>query len=153
MKNFYVTFFMIALFIIGFPASGSKNDKIDLSSEKYIGKGERVKTITSIDEMKKAIDNTIWTHSKENYLWHKLQFKGNKVEQYTAILSNSKKWEYLGSSPYTLKKGSFPDGIEYIAAEFTMIDGSVLAEFVLTNCHLYVSGIDIGVFDNVDIEW
>lgn len=153
MKNNIFSLCLIVLCLMAFPISCRKGNKIDFTSEQFVGKSERVKEIKSIDEMKKVINNSIWTHSKEDYLWHKLHFKDNIVEQYTALLSNSKEWEYLGSSPYTLKKGRFPEGIEYISAEFMIAKGDVPAEFVFTNCHLYISGIDFGVFNNVDIEW
>lgn len=153
MKKYYFTMFVIPLFVIGFSASNRKDNKVDLDSEQLIGKSEIVKDISSIEEMRKVINNTVWTHSKDDYLWHKLYFKDNQVKQYTAILSNSQKWEYLGCSPYKLKKGKFPDGKEYISAEFALPDGNVPAEFVFSNCHLYVSGIDLGGFNNVDIEW
>ena len=153
MKRYYLTMCILVLFIIGFSSSHSKDNKIDFSSEQFIGKSEKVKGITSIDELRKTINNTVWTHSNEDYLWHKLYFKNNQVEQYTTIIANSKKWEYLGSSTFTLKKGKFPEGTDYIAAEFTLVKGNAPAEFVFTNCHLYISGIDFGVFNNVDIEW
>lgn len=153
MKKHYFPLCLIASVFMLFLVSCRNSNKIDFSSEQFVGKGEIVKEITSIDEMKRVINNTIWTHSNENYLWHKLHFKDNKVEQYTALLSDSQKWEYLGSSPYILKKGRFPEGIEYISAEFMIVKGNVPAEFVFTNCHLYISGIDFGVFNNADIKW
>lgn len=153
MKKHYFPLCLIASAFMLFLVSCRNSNKIDFSSEQFVGKGEIVKEITSIDEMKRVINNTIWTHSNENYLWHKLHFKDNKVEQYTALLSDSQKWEYLGSSPYILKKGRFPEGIEYISAEFMIVKGNVPAEFVFTNCHLYISGIDFGVFNNADIKW
>lgn len=153
MKKYYLTICVIVLFAVGFSASNSKSAEVDFGSEQFVGKKEIVKSITSIDEMKKVIENTIWTHSKKDYLWYKLHFKDNQVEQYTALLSDSKKWDYLGCSPYTLKKGNYPDGAEYISAIFTFAEGNTSAEFNFNNCHLYLLGIDFGVFDNIDIEW
>ena len=153
MKRFFITTCVLTMFVLGFSSSQEENANIKLDSEQFVGKSERVKGITSIEEMRKVINNTVWTHSKEDYLWHKLYFKDNQVEQYTAILSNSKRWEYLGSSPFTLKKGKFSDGMDYISAEFKLTKGNVSAEFVFSNCHLYIPGIDFGGFNNVDIVW
>ena len=153
MKRSLITICLMTLFAIGFTASSVKDDEIDFDSEKFTGKKEKIKSITSVNIMRDEIKNTVWTHTKSDYLWHKLHFKDNSVEQYTAPFSESRKWEYLGSSPYTIIKGHFPDGKEYIAASFTIADSKTSAEFVFTNCHLYISGIDIGVFNNFDIEW
>ena len=153
MKKYLITICVLFVFVIGFSASSAKSDKIDFNSKEFVGKSEKIKGITSISIMRDEIKNTIWTHTKSDYLWHKLQFKENTVEQYTALSSESRKWNYLGSSPYTLIKGHFPDGIEYIAASFSIADSKASAEFVFTNCHLYISGIDIGVFNNLDITW
>ena len=153
MRKFPVIVCLLVIFLVGFPASSLKNDEIDFDSGMYTGKSEKIKSITSVNIMRDEIKNTVWTHTKSNYLWHKLHFKDNSVEQYTALFSESRKWNYLGSSPYTLIKGHFPDGREYIAASFIIADKNVSAEFVFTNCHLYISGIDIGAFNNLDIAW
>lgn len=113
-----------------------------------------IQSIKNIDEMRKAIDNTIWTYTETgNLFWYKLVFKGNKVKIYSAMPSDGR-WKFDEECSYTLEEGRyFDDGRRYIAAVFTSKDIDIPAKFTITNGHLYMLGFDIAGFVLGDYEW
>ena len=114
-----------------------------------------IQSIKDIDEMSKAIDNTIWTHTEVgDLIWTKLEFKGNKIRIYTAMPSDGK-WTFDEECPYTLEAGRFiDDGRRYVAAVIKSKDVDISPKFVITNGHLSWLGIiDAGGFILGDYEW
>ena len=114
-----------------------------------------IQSIKDIDEMRGAIDNTIWTHTEVGDLfWTKLEFKGDKVRIYNAMPSDGK-WTFEEECPYTLEEGRFiDDGRRYIAAVIKTKDMSISPKFVITNGHLsWLGFLDAGGFVLGDYEW
>lgn len=114
-----------------------------------------IQSIKNINEMKDAIDNTIWTCTKTgNLFWIKLEFKGDKVKVYNAMPSDGK-WSFEEECPYTLEEGRFiDDGRRYIAAVIKTKDFSISPKFIITNGHISWLGlIDAGGFVLGDYEW
>ena len=114
-----------------------------------------IQSIKNINEMSKAIDNTIWTHTEVgDLIWTKLEFKGNKVRIYTAMPSDGK-WTFDEECSYTLEEGRFiDDGRRYVAAVIKSKDMEISPKFVITNGHLSWLGIiDAGGFILGDYEW
>ncbi len=113
-----------------------------------------IQSIKDVDEMRKAIDNTIWTYTETgNLFWYKLVFIGNRVKIYSAIPSDGQ-WKFDEECSYTLEEGRFlDDGRRYIAAVFRSKDIDVPAKFTITNGHLYMLGFDIAGFVLGDYEW
>ena len=114
-----------------------------------------IQSIKDVNEMCKAIDNTIWTYTKPGDLfWLKLEFKDNKVKIYRAFPSDGH-WTLEEECPYTLEDGRFiDDGRRYIAAVIKCKDFNTSPKFVITNGHLSWFGfIDTGGFVLGDYEW
>jgi len=114
-----------------------------------------IQSIKDIDEMRGAIDNTIWTHTEVGDLfWTKLEFKGDKVRIYNAMPSEGK-WTFEEECPYTLEEGRFiDDGRRYIAAVIKTKDMNVSPKFIITNGHLsWLGFLDVGGFILGDYEW
>lgn len=114
-----------------------------------------IQSIKDLDEMKEAIDNTIWTHTEVGDLfWTKLEFKGDKVRIYNAMPSDGK-WTFEEECPYSLEEGRFiDDGRRYIAAVIKTKDMSIFPKFVITNGHLsWLGFLDAGGFVLGDYEW
>lgn len=114
-----------------------------------------IQSIKDIDEMRGAIDNTIWTHTEVGDLfWTKLEFKGGKVRIYNAMPSDGK-WTFEEECPYSLEEGRFiDDGRRYIAAVIKTKDMSIFPKFVITNGHLsWLGFLDAGGFVLGDYEW
>lgn len=113
-----------------------------------------IQSIKDIEQMREAIDNTVWTYTKRGSLfWHKLVFKGGKVEIYSAMPSDGK-WKFDEVCNYTLEEGRFiDDGRRYIAAVIKSKEVDIPAKFTITNGHLYMLGIDVAGFILGDYEW
>ena len=116
---------------------------------------EEIQSIKEIGEMRKAIYNTTWTHTKRgDLLWIKLVFSGDKVKIYRAFPSDGK-WTFEEECPYSLEEGRFiDDGRRYIAAAIKSKDLNTPPKFIITNGHLSWLGlIDVGGFVLGDYEW
>lgn len=114
-----------------------------------------IQAIKNLNEMRNAIDNTVWTHTKAGDLfWFKLEFKGGKVKIYRAFPSDGK-WTFEEECPFTLEEGRFiDDGKRYIAAVIKTKDLSTPPKFIITNGHLnWLGFIDAGGFVLGDYEW
>lgn len=115
----------------------------------------QIQAIKSIEEMKMALNNTIWTHTKRgNLFWLKLEFKKDKVRIYKAFPSDGQ-WTFEEECSYFLEEGRFiDDGRRYIAAVIESKDMSIPPKFVITNGHLsWLGFIDAGGFVLGDYEW
>lgn len=117
-----------------------------------------VSQIKDIEELRQAINNTVWTHTTKGDAWLRYEFIGNIVKQYGA-LPRSGEWRYDGDSQFELsERRSESDGKRYIIATF-MPKTEFLAVFELPvvfnyrDYHLYLNGQDIGGFIMADYEW
>ena len=179
MKKYCISVCVFALFVIGFTASdeeqnNSSNSSVEtnevstdnlLSTTKVEGKKQKVliskkpiSRINDVEELRQAINNTVWTHTTKGDVWLRYEFVGNTVKQYGA-LPRSGEWRYDGESQFELSElRSESDGKRYIIATFTPTTES-LAMFgtpVLFNFkdyHLYLNGQDMGGFIMADYEW
>lgn len=180
MKKYYLTIFVVALFAIGFSASDedqqespstSKSETKEVANkptasvekevveEKAVSPSPKaVSQIKDIEELRQAINNTVWTHTTRGDAWLRYEFVGNTVKQYGA-LPQSGKWRYDGDSQFELsEKRSESDGKRYFEATF-MPKTESLAMFELPvtfnfrDYHLYLNGQDIGGFIMADYEW
>lgn len=116
---------------------------------------EDFQAIKSIEEMRQAIDNTVWTYTKRGSLvWLKMEFKKDKVRIYRAFPSDGQ-WTFDEDYPYSLEEGRFmDDGRRYIAAVIECKDLSISPKFIITNGHLSWLGlIDVAGFVLGDYEW
>lgn len=114
-----------------------------------------IQSIKNVGEMRNAIDNTIWTHTKRgDLIWTKIEFKGDRVKIYYAMPSDGK-WTFEEECSYTLEEGRFiDDGRRYIAAVIKTKDLSVSPKFIITSGHLsWLGFIDAGGFVLGDYEW
>lgn len=113
-----------------------------------------IQSIKDVEEMRKAIDNTIWTYTETgNLFWYKLVFNGNKVKIYTAMPSDGQ-WKLEEECSYTLEEGRYiDDGRRYIAAIIQDKDNDIPIKFSISNGHLYMLGFDIAGFILGDYEW
>lgn len=161
-NHIWVAVFIFLCVLLG-AALYSTNNDIDSSNStssvtnflKKENSQEEIQSIKDIGEMRKAIDNTIWTYTKPgNLFWLKLEFKGDKVKVYNAMPSDGK-WTFEEVCPYYLEEGRFiDDGRRYIAAVIKTKDLSISPKFVITNGHLSWFGfIDAGSFVLGDYEW
>ena len=181
MKKYYLTIFVVALFAIGFSASDeeqqespstSKSETSEVANnptassveeevveEKEVPPSPKaVSQIKDIEELRQAINNTVWTHTTRGDAWLRYEFVGNTVKQYGA-LPQSGKWRYDGDSQFELsEKRSESDGKRYFEATF-MPKTESLAMFELPvtfnfrDYHLYLNGQDMGGFIMADYEW
>lgn len=186
MKKYFFTICVIALFAIGFAASdeegssneGSSNSSLkteqeqvrventSISSEPTIkndveeiaSSPKVVSQIKDVEELRQAINNTVWTHTTKGDVWLRFEFVGNMVKQYGALPQNGE-WRYDGDSQFELsERRSESDGKRYIVATF-MPKTESLAMFELPvifnfrDYHLYLNGQDIGGFIMADYEW
>ena len=140
MKKFFLTMATVALFAIGFAASDEeKKDSPSEPKEKKIedvnniskpkeenaveeksepSTPKDVSQIKDIEELRQAINNTVWTHTTQGDAWLRFEFIGNTVKQYGA-LPRSGKWRYDGDSEYELsERRSDSDGKRYFVATF-----------------------------------
>ncbi|MCR5779612.1 MAG: hypothetical protein K6G70_03605 [Bacteroidaceae bacterium] len=179
MKKLLVTACVIASFFFGFTASDDKQDysasvsvannteSLDDSSEstkekirddnEFVSQKD-ISQIEDIEELRQAINNTVWTHTIKGDAWLRYEFIGNIVKQYGA-LPRSGEWRYDGDSQFELsERRSESDGKRYIIATF-MPKTESLAVFELPvvfnyrDYHLYLNGQDIGGFIMADYEW
>lgn len=114
-----------------------------------------IQSIKDIDEMRVAIDNTIWTSTKKGQLiWYKLEFKGDKVKMYKAFPSDGH-WTLEEEGPFTLEEGRFTDdGKRYIAAIIKKKDLSISPKFIITSGYLsWLYFFDAEGFVLGDYEW
>jgi hypothetical protein len=171
---------VVALFAIGFSASDedqqespstSKSETKEVANkptasvekevveEKAVSPSPKaVSQIKDIEELRQAINNTVWTHTARGDAWLRYEFVGNTVKQYGA-LPQSGKWRYDGESQFELsEKRSESDGKRYFEATF-MPKTESLAMFELPvtfnfrDYHLYLNGQDMGGFIMADYEW
>lgn len=170
---------IILLFFIGFVASDeeqnatpskSTEDRIEndiivnpikessVVERKETSISKAVSQIKNIEELRQAINNTVWTHTTKGDAWLRYEFIGNRVKQYGA-LPRSGEWRYDGDSQFELsERRSESDGKRYIIATF-MPKTESLAVFELPvtfnfrDYHLYLNGQDIGGFIMADYEW
>ena len=170
-----ISLLVMALFCIGFSASDetekpeeqgiTENSNVvkeaDVLPQQATQKTERFKAIfqiKDIEELRQAINNTIWTHTTHGDVWLKLEFVGNKVKQYGALPDDGE-WRYDGESEYDLKeRRSQSDGKRFIVATFyPKIQSLAIFElpvmFNFRDYHLYLNGQDIGTFIMRDYEW
>ena len=154
----WIIAFVFICIVVGFyylsqtDSNSSRPSISDLVKSKTIAD---IQSIKDVDNMRKAIDNTIWTHTEVgDLLWIKLEFKDNKVRIYNAMPSDGK-WTFEEEYTYTLEEGRFmDDGRRYIAAVIKTKDLSVSPKFIITNGHLSWFGIiDAGGFILGDYEW
>lgn len=117
-----------------------------------------INRIKDIEELRQAINNTVWTHTTKGDVWLRYEFLGNTVKQYGA-LPRSGKWRYDGESQFELsERRSNSDGKRYFVATF-MPRTESLAMFELPvvfnfkDYHLYLNGQDMGGFVMADYEW
>lgn len=116
---------------------------------------EEIQSIKDIGEMRKAINNTTWIHTKRSDLfWLRLVFSGDKVKIYRAFPSDGK-WTFEEECPSSLEEGRFmDDGRRFIAAAIKSKDMNIPPKFIITNGHLSWLGIiDAGGFVLGDYEW
>ena len=180
MKKYYLTICVIALFAIGFTASDEEQKESSSSSKKETTEvvnnstasieaetveekavptsPKAVNQIKDIEELRQALNNTVWTHTTRGDAWLRYEFVGNTVKQYGA-LPQSGKWRYDGESQFELsEKRSESDGKRYFVATF-MPKTESLAMFELPvtfnfrDYHLYLNGQDMGGFIMADYEW
>lgn len=167
-NSFSNTIWIIVVFIavIAIGASLDSDDKADTPNQTIKGTkttnffsrpktAVSIQSIKDIEEMRKAIDNTIWTHTKHGDLfWLKLEFKKDKVKIYKAFPSDGQ-WTFEEECSYFLEEGRFiDDGRRYIAAVIESKDMSIPPKFVITNGHLsWLGFIDAGGFVLGDYEW
>ena len=180
MKKYSLTICVIALFAIGFSASDeeqqespstSKSETSEVAnnptaSVEEVGVEEKeaspspkaVNQIKDIEELRQAINNTVWTHTTRGDAWLRYEFVGNKVKQYGA-LPQSGEWRYDGESQFELRgKRSESDGKRYFEATFMPKTESLSmfelpVTFNFRNYHLYLNGQDMGGFIMADYEW
>ena len=167
MKKNYITFCITALFTIGFAASNEEQSKSP-SSEPTTEKMEddnakrnnckAISQIKDIEELRQAINNTVWTHTTRGDAWLRYEFNGNTVKQYGA-LPRSGEWRYDGESQFELsERRSDYDGKRYFVATFMPKTESLAmfelpATFNFRDYHLYLNGQDMGAFIMADYEW
>lgn len=154
--------FVILFIIVGIALYSSNNDNSSFNSissaANFLKKEksqEEIQSIKDISEMRKAINNTIWTHTKRGDLfWIKIEFKEDRVRTYRAFPSDGK-WTFEEECPYTLEEGRFfDDGRRYIAAVIKTKEFSTPPKFIITNGHLsWLGFIDAGGFVLGDYEW
>lgn len=125
MKKYYLTICVVALFAIGFSASDEERQESPSTSkiettevannptasveeevveEKEVSPSPKaVSQIKDIEELRQAINNTVWTHTTRGDAWLRYEFVGNTVKQYGA-LPQSGKWRYDGDSQFELSE-------------------------------------------------
>ncbi len=181
MKKYCLAVCVVVLFAIGFSASDEEqkaspakpseekkeivNNSADAIQEDVVvdeqttsSSPKAVSQIKDINELRQAINNTVWTHTTRGDAWLRYEFVGNTVKQYGA-LPQSGKWRYDGESQFELsEKRSESDGKRYFEATF-MPKTESLAMFELPvtfnfrDYHLYLNGQDMGGFIMADYEW
>lgn len=180
MKKYYLTIFVVVLFAVGFSASDeeqqespstSKSETSEVANnptasveeevveEKEVSPSPKaVSQIKDIEELRQAINNTVWTHTTRGDAWLRYEFVGNTVKQYGA-LPQSGKWRYDGDSQFELsEKRSESDGKRYFEATFMPKTESLSmfelpVTFNFRDYHLYLNGQDMGGFIMADYEW
>ena len=180
MKKYYLTIFVVVLFAVGFSVSDeeqqespstSKSETSEVANnptasveeevveEKEVSPSPKaVSQIKDIEELRQAINNTVWTHTTRGDAWLRYEFVGNTVKQYGA-LPQSGKWRYDGDSQFELsEKRSESDGKRYFEATFMPKTESLSmfelpVTFNFRDYHLYLNGQDMGGFIMADYEW
>ena len=160
--HIWVVVFIIICILLGAALYSSDNDTNSSNTTSPVTNflkkeksQEEIQSIKNIVEMRKAIENTIWTHTKKGDLfWIRLEFKKEKVRIYRAFPSDGR-WTFEEECPFTLEEGRFfDDGRRYIAAVIKCKDFSTSPKFIITNGHLsWLGFIDAGGFILGDYEW
>lgn len=161
----WIAVFVVIIFLFGFfngllsneseESNGYRNESTSLYVHNLFSDKTTysIQSIKSIREMEKAIQNTIWTHTKTGDIWFKLEFGDEIVRIYKAFPSDGK-WTFSEECTYTLEEGRFFDnGKRYIAAVIKSDEFDISAKFTITNGHLYLWGIDVAGFTLGDYEW
>lgn len=171
MKKYFYSVLIMAIFAIGFAASSDEQDAQDTSNngsgttassssgtQEELVSHKSINQIKDVDELRQAINNTVWTYTAKGDEWLRYEFVGNTVKQYSA-LPHDGKWQYDGESSFDLsEQRSNYDGKRYIIATF-MPKTKSLAMFELAvvfnfrDYHLYLNGEDMGGFVMADYEW
>ena len=158
---------MTVLFVIGFVASDEAENN-STSYELSLNQTEEKKPISDtpksiseiqdISELRKALNNTVWTHTRYGDQWLRFEFIGNTVKQYSALPKDGK-WRYDGESQFTLsEQRTFYEGRSFFVATF-MPKAESLAMFDLDvtfnfdDYHLYLNGQNMGGFIKSDYEF
>jgi hypothetical protein len=180
MRKYYITLFIIALFAFGFVASDEeKSDSQsnptkgntesiynpseptkegDIDAKKEATSRKAISQIKNIEELRQAINNTVWTHTTRGDAWLRYEFVDNTVKQYGA-LPRSGEWRYDGDSQFELsERRSDYDGRRYFVATFMPMTESIAmfelpVTFNFRDYHLYLNGQDMGEFTMADYEW
>lgn len=160
--HIWVVVFIIICILLGVALYSSDNDTGSSNTTSPVTNflkkeksQEEIQSIKDIGDMRNAINNTIWTHTKRGDLfWFKLVFSGDKVKIYRAFPSDGK-WTFEEECPYSLEEGRFmDDGKRYIAAAIKSKDLNTPPKFIITNGHLsWLGFIDVGGFVLGDYEW
>lgn len=172
MRKSFISVLFMAIFAIGFvsssddksDANASSGDSSAVSSD-IVNEGKEdvvsrkvVSQIKDVEELRQAINNTVWTHTAHGDQWLRYEFVGNTVKQYSA-LPHSGEWKYDGESLFELSEmRSHNDGKRFITASF-MPQTESLAMFELPvvfnfrDYHLYLNGTDMGGFVMADYDW
>lgn len=171
----FLSICVIIFFAIGFAASSERQKNSEsqytekdttIVSDSYNNTKQSVDntinkpiySIKDVEELRQAINNTVWTHTTRGDVWLRFEFVGNAVKQYGALPADGE-WRYDGDSEYTLSEHrSQYDGKRFIIATFYPKTKS-LAIFELPvifnfrDYHLYLNGEDMGGFIKADYVW
>lgn len=142
-------------FVLGFSASdedySANNQVAEVAEEESVGTTKSIYEIQDINELRKALNNTVWTHTKNGDQWLRYEFIGNKVKQYSALPKYGE-WRYDGESQYSLSERSTQyDGRKFFVATFKPMTESLAVfdldvVFNLEDYHLYLNGQNVGGF-------
>ena len=119
---------------------------------------EEIQDIKDVTQMRKALNNTVWTHITRGDAWLRYKFVGNVVKQYGALPADGE-WRYDGDSEYTLSEHrSQSDGKRFVIATFypkakSLAVFELPVVFNFRDYHLYLNGEDLGGFIQADYEW
>lgn len=167
MKKIVTSSLITILFLIGFVASNEIEK--DSTSNELIHKQSKedepitdipksISEIQDITELRKALNNTIWTHTAYGDQWLRYEFIGNTIKQYSASPKYGK-WIYDGESQFTLsEQRTHYEGRKYFVATFMPRTESLAmfeleVKFNFDNYHLYLNGQNMGGFVKADYEF
>lgn len=156
---------ILAGFAISFAASDESEKTIKAESPSNAKEQKEVENtnksiyqITDIEELRHAINHTVWTHTTRGDQWLRYEFVGNKIKQYSAFPKYGK-WVYDGESQYSLSECHTQyEGRKFFVATFkpktkslAMFDIDVVFNF--EDYHLYLNGQNMGGFVKDDYEF
>lgn len=171
MKKSILSFVVFVLFALGFAASNEdgnaksmqqteqkKGAEVEEETEKVEEPTKSIYEIRDIEELRKALNNTVWTHTENGDRWLRFEFIGNKIKQYSAI-PKDRSWQYDGESQYTLSEYCTQyDGRKFFIATFRPLTESLAifdldVVFNFEDYHLYLNGQNIGGFVKDDYKF